>query len=233
MGYGFSATGSNDQTLFDTDDANNGGYFLDITAGPSAWSVNTSVSYSLGDIILATTSPSSGSASYIYYDDNGSSITFTRGSGNYIKIRSANTSASTPSGYGLVLYDGTGTANSDILFSTSDTDSQALDIQTILNVGALTGNTNTATSSRVYTSISGVYVSLKGGQDPTSGTGSRAYIRNQYFFTNNYTFNNGFTTINYGTGIHFDSRWNDVNASGVGDIYFPNDSSIMVATIRS
>lgn len=233
MGYGFSATGSNDQTLFDTDDANNGGYFLDITAGPSAWSVNTSVSYSLGDIILATTSPSSGSASYIYYDDNGSSITFTRGSGNYIKIRSANTSASTPSGYGLVLYDGTGTANSDILFSTSDTDSQALDIQTILNVGALTGNTNTATSSRVYTSISGVYVSLKGGQDPTSGTGSRAYIRNQYFFTNNYTFNNGFTTINYGTGIHFDSRWNDVNASGVGDIYFPNDSSIIVATIRS
>ena len=233
MGYGFEAFGSNNQTLFDTDDANNGGYFLDITAGPSAWSVNTSVSYSLGDIILATTSPSSGSVNYIYYDDNGSSITFTRGSGNYIKIRPANTSASTPSGYGLVIYDGTGTANSDILFSTSDTDSQALDIQTILNIGAVSGNTNSATSSRVHTSISGVYVSLKGGQDPTSGTGSRAYLRNQYFFTNNYTFNNGFTTINYGTGIHFTSRWNDTSGIGIGDIYFPNDSSIMVATIRS
>ena len=233
MGYGFQAFGSNGQTLFDTDDANNGGYFLDITAGPSAWAVNTSVSYSAGDIVLATCSPSSGSLEYIYYDDSGSSITFTRGSGTYIKVRPGNASASTPSGYGLVIYDGTGTANSDIIFSTSDTNSQALDIQTILNVGALSGNTNSATSSRVYTGISGVYVSLKGGQDPTSGGGSRAFLRNQYFFTNSYTFNNGFTTINYGTGIHFVSRWNDTSGIGIGDIYFPNENSIMVATIRS
>lgn len=232
MGYGFQAFGSNGQTLFDTDDANNGGYFLDITASGS-WAVNTSVSYSLGDIVLATTSPSSGSVGYMYYDDTGSSITFTQGSGNYIKVRPGNASASTPSGYGLVIYDGTGTANSDIIFSTSDTNSQALDIQTILNIGAVSGNSNSATSSRVYASISGVYVSLKGGQDPTSGTGSRAYLRNQYFFTNNYTFNNGFTTINYGTGVHFTSRWNDISNSGIGDVYFPNDNSIIVATIRS
>lgn len=233
MGYGFQAFGSNGQTLFDTDDANKGGYFLDITAGPSPWAVNTSVSYSAGDIVLATCSPSSGSLEYIYYDDSGSSITFTRGSGYYIKVRPANASASTPSGYGLVIYDGEGTADSNIIFSTSDTNSQALDIQTIFNVGALSGNANSATSSRVYTAISGVYVSLKGGQDPTSGGGSRAYLRHQYFFTNSYTFNNGFTTINYGTGIHFQSRWNDTSASGIGDIYFPNENSIMVATIRS
>lgn len=232
MGYGFQAFGSNGQTLFDTDDANNGGYFLDITASGS-WSVNTSVSYSAGDIVLATTSPSNGSVAYIYYDDSGSSITFTRGSGNYIKVRPSNTSASTPSGYGLVIYDGTGTANSDIIFSTSDTSSQALDIQTILNVGALSGDTSSGTSSRVYTSISGVYVSLKGGQDPTSGSTTRNFLRNQYFFTNNYTFSNEVATINYGTGIHFTSRYNDVSGIGIGDAYFPNDNSIIVATIRS
>jgi len=233
MGYGFQAFGSNGQTLFDTDDSNNGGYFLDITAGPSAWSVNTSVSYSLGDIVLATCSPSSGSVEYIYYDDTGSSIEFTRGSGTYIKVRPANSSASTPSGYGLVIYDGTGVTTSNILFSTTDTSSQALNIQTMLNIGAVSGNTNSATSSLVYSSISGVYVSLKGGQDPSNGGGIRNFLRNQYFFTNNYTFNNGFTTINYGTGIHFVSRWNDTSGLGIGDIYFPNDNSIMVATIRS
>ena len=228
MGYGFKAIGSNNQTLFNTDDANRGGYFLDIVSGPTAFTNNTSVSYSLGDIILAKATVSSGQFRNLLHEDTGSSITFVSSNttGHYIKARPANTTGSNPSGYGLSIYDGTGTAKTDLLFTTSDTNTKALDIQTIYDMGALSGDADGSTGSELSTSLSGLYVSLKGGTE--NGIGDR---KNQFVFYNNYTDPN--SNVNWGSGFSFVSQWLDLVPIGIGNIYFPNITSIIVASIRS
>ena len=220
MGYGLLVTGGNNQTLFDTDE---GGTFLEMSAtSAQAYSNGTQVSYSNGDIILARPSIS-GTINYLSASDVSQSYIGFYGSGTYIKLRpTTNFSDSVPAAgdYGLILYDGTGQAQSDILFSTSRTDGKAVNIETMYDAGSRNGQIS-ASNSLIASNNSGLYVSVHGAAN--SSATPISFARSSYIFYNNHS--------TYGSQIRFNSYISGsfpVN----GTIYFTNEQSIMVASVR-
>lgn len=221
MGYGLEVTGANDQVLFNTDE---GGIFLDMVAtSAQAYGNTTTVSYSPGHIVLARPSISSTINYLSAYDDRSNGYVRFYGTGTYILLKPANTySDSVPvSGdYGLIVYDGTGTQQSDILFSTSRTKNKATNIQTVYDAGSRSGSIADS-NSLIASNNSGLYVTVHGGI--ASSATPVNFTRANYIFYNNHG--------TYGSQIRFNSYISGgfpIN----GTIFFTNEQSILVASVR-
>ena len=222
MGYGLRVTGGNDQVLFDTDE---GGIFLDMIAtSAQAYSNGTTVSYSPGQIVLARPSISSSTNHLSAYDNRSNGYVYFYGSGTYILLKPANTySDSVPvtGDYGLIVYDGTGQAQSDILFSTSRTKNRAVDIQTVYDAGSRSGAL--ADSINIIASNnSGLYVTVHGAV--ASSATPVSFTRGNYIFYNNHS--------TYGSNIRFNSYVSGSGFPFYGTLYFTNEQSIIVASVR-
>lgn len=221
MGYGLEVTGANDQVLFNTDE---GGIFLDMVAtSAQAYGNTTTVSYSPGHIVLARPSISSTVNHLSAFDDRSNGYVRFYGSGTYILLKPTNTlSGSVPAtgDYGLIVYDGTGFQQSDILFSTSRTKNKAINIQVVYDAGSRSGSL-AASNNQIASNNSGLYVTVHGAQ-ATSAT-PVSYTRGNYIFYNNHG--------TYGSQIRFNSYISGgfpIN----GTIFFTNEQSILVASVR-
>jgi len=221
MGYGLEVTGGNDQILFNTDE---GGIFLDMVAtSAQAYSNNSTVSYNDGDMIFARPSISSSINHLSAYDDSSNNYVRFYGSGTYILLKPTNTlSGSVPAtgDYGLIIYDGTGYQQSDILFSTSRTKNRAINIQTVYDGGSRSGSLADS-NSLIASNNSGLYVTVHGSK--ASSATPVSFTRANYIFYNNHS--------TYGSQIRFNSYVTGgfpIN----GTVYFTNEQSLLVASVR-
>lgn len=220
MGYGIQVFGSNGQTLFDSDE---GGTFLDMSGSSTGSYTNQmSLNYSAGDIVLARPTIS-GTVNYLSVSDvNNSQIVFF-GTGTYILLKPTTSfSDSVPAAgdYGLIIYDGNGVAQANILFSTSRTDTKAVNIETMYDAGTRSGQISDS-ASLISSSHTGLYVSVHGGVN--SGATPVSFARQSFIFYNGHS--------SYGSNI----RFNSYISGGFplnGSIFFTNEQSIMVASIR-
>ena len=221
MGYGLEVTGGNGQTLFNTDE---GGIFLDMVAtSAQAYGNTTTVSYNDGDMVFARPSISSTINYLSAMDDRANGYVRFYGSGTYILLKPTNTlSGSVPvSGdYGLIVYDGTGFQQSDILFSTSRTKNKAINIQTVYDGGSRSGLIS-ASNSLIASSNSGLYVTVHGSVANSAVPAS--FTRGNYIFYNNHS--------TYGSNIRFNS-YISAGSPINGTLYFNNEQSILVANVR-
>lgn len=161
MGYGIQVINSSGRTQFNTDE----GYSL-LYAGPAGSATATGdfpqTSWTGTNFILArpfsTATGSQGSGwARIGRDYNGAwgrGLTSFPNSGNgngggsvvWRELKAQSDSSLTPSGYGLVGYDGGGTASSNIVFSATDLDVTA----ELVATGTFTGSTGTGTNADPY-----------------------------------------------------------------------------------
>jgi len=221
MGYGLEVKGGNGQILFNTDE---GGIFLDMVAtSAQSYSNNTTVSYNDGDMVFARPSISSSVNHLSAYDDSSNNYVRFYGSGTYILLKATNTlSGSVPAAgdYGLIIYDGTGYQQSDILFSTSRTKNKAINIQTVYDAGSRSGALADS-NSLIASNNSGLYVTVHGSI--ASSATPVSFTRANYIFYNNHG--------TFGSNIRFNSYISGgfpIN----GTIYFTNEQSVLVASVR-
>ncbi len=161
MGYGIKVVNSSGRTQFNTDE----GHSL-LYAGPAGTAVATGdfpqTSWTGTDFILArpfsTATGSQGNGyARIGRDYNGNwgrgqtafpNANNGNGGGSVVwrELKAQRDSSLTPSGYGLVAYDGTGTASTDIVFSATDLDVTA----ELVATGTFTGSQGSGTNADPY-----------------------------------------------------------------------------------
>ena len=167
MAYGLKFDGVNGQTIFDTDKPLE---FLTINGGTVSTGTSTSFEADTDILFCRPVSGTSFIATTAYptnYPNSSSqtvNVTFEQNT-SFFKVRRTSEASNIgpPSGqYGLVVYDGTGTNDEDIIFSTIKTQN-AIDIIGTGEAGRASGNSLVGIwhNSTVFSgATSGVYVSV-------------------------------------------------------------------------